>query len=56
VGAFQRTIAGLGEMEALDPRPWRPDVLQWPEMQAEARHNVACSRVIVVPADAARRG
>ena len=51
VAAFHRAIAGLGEMEALDPRPWRLDVLQWPEMQAEATHDVACSRVVVVPAD-----
>jgi hypothetical protein len=56
VGAFQRAIAGLGEMEALDPRPWRLDVLQWPEMKAEASHDVACSRVIVVPADEAYAG
>src|ERR1051326_2903633 len=46
----------LGEMEALDPRPWRLDVLQWPEMKAEASHDVACSRVIVVPADEAYAG
>ncbi len=51
VAAFHRAMAGLGEMEALDPRPWRLDVLQWPEMQAEATHDVACSRVVVVPAD-----
>src|ERR1043166_1902431 len=38
VGAFQRAIAGLGEMEA------------------QASHDVACSRVIVVPADEAYAG
>jgi hypothetical protein len=51
VAAFHRALAGLGEMEAMDPRPWRLDVLQWPEMQAEATRDVACSRVVVVPAD-----
>ena len=51
VAALRRAIAGLGELEALDPRPWRLDVLQWPEMQAEATRDVACSRVVVVPAD-----
>ncbi len=51
VGAFHRAIAGLGGVEALDPRPWRLDVLQWPEMQAETTRDVVCSRVIVVPAD-----
>src|SRR5438034_5620321 len=51
VGAFHRAVAGLGEMEALDPRPWRLDVLQWPEMQAEATHDIGNSRVVVVPAD-----
>ena len=53
VAAFRRAIAGLGEIEALDLRPWRLDVLQWPEMQAEATHDVACSSVVVVPADEA---
>ncbi len=53
VAAFRRAIAGLGEMETLDPRPWRPDVLQWPEMQAEATRDVANSRIVVVPADEA---
>ena len=51
VGAFHRAVAGLGEMEALDPRPWRLDVLQWPEMQAEATRDIANSRIVVVPAD-----
>jgi len=51
VGAFYRVVAGLGEMEALDPRPWRLDVLQWPEMQAEATRDIANSRIVVVPAD-----
>ena len=53
VAAFRRAIAGLGEIEALDLRPWRLDVVQWPEMQAEATHDVACSGVVVVPADEA---
>ena len=51
VAAFRRAIAGLGEIEAVDLRPWRLDVVEWPEMQAEATRDVACSRVIVVPAD-----
>ena len=51
VGAFHRAVAGLGEMEGLDPRPWRLDVLQWPEMQAEATRDIANSRIVVVPAD-----
>src|SRR5438093_1289325 len=51
VGVFHRAVAGLGEMEALDPRPWRLDVLQWPEMQAEATRDIANSRIVVVPAD-----
>ncbi len=51
VAAFHRAIADLAEMEALDPRPWRLDVLQWPKMQAEAACDVASSRVVVVPAD-----
>jgi hypothetical protein len=38
-------------MEVLDPRPWRLDVLQWPEMQAEATRDIANSRIVVVPAD-----
>jgi hypothetical protein len=51
VGAFHRAVGGLGEREALDPRPWRLDVLQWPEVQAEATHDIANSRVVAVPAD-----
>ena len=51
VGAFHCAVAGLGEMEALDLRPWRLDVLQWPEMQAEATRDIANSRIVVVPAD-----
>ena len=51
VGAFHREIASLPEMEVLDPRPWRLDVLQWPEMQAEATRDIASSRIVVVPAD-----
>jgi hypothetical protein len=51
VGAFHRAVAGLREMEVLDPRPWRLDVLQWPEMQAEATRDIANSRIVVVPAD-----
>ena len=51
LGAFHRAVGGLGEREALDPRPWRLDVLQWPEMRAEATHDIANSRIVVVPAD-----
>jgi len=51
VGAFHRAVGGLGEMEALDARPWRLDVLQWPEMEAEATRDIANSRIVVVPAD-----
>ena len=51
VGAFHRAVGGLGEMKALDPRPWRLDVLQWPEMEAEATRDIANSRIVVVPAD-----
>ena len=51
VTAFRRAIAGLGETEPLDPRPWRLDVLQWPEMHAEAARDIANSRIVVVPAD-----
>src|SRR5437899_8778998 len=51
VGAFHRAVGGLGEMEALDPRPWRLDVLQWPEMQAEATRDIVNSRIVVLPAD-----
>jgi hypothetical protein len=51
VGAFHRAVAGLPEMEVLDTRPWRLDVLQWPEMQAEATRDIAKSRIVVVPAD-----
>ena len=51
VQAFQRAVLDLGEKEALDPRPWRLDVLQWPEMQAEAARDIASSRLVVVPAD-----
>jgi len=51
VAAFHRAVGGLAERETLDPRPWRLDVLQWPEMQAEAMHDIANSRIVVVPAD-----
>src|SRR6266511_566065 len=51
VGVFYRAVAGLGEMEALDLRSWRLDVLQWSEMQAEATRDIVDLRIVVVPAD-----
>jgi ribosome-associated translation inhibitor RaiA len=56
VGALRRAARALGELEALDPRPWRLDVLRWPEMQAEATRDVASSRIVVVPAEPASAG
>jgi hypothetical protein len=51
VEAFHRSLKHLGGADALDPRPWRLDILEWPEMQAQATQDIAGSDVIVVPAD-----
>ena len=51
VAAFHRSLKNLGGADALDPRPWRLDILEWPEMQAQATQDIAGSDVIVVPAD-----
>jgi hypothetical protein len=51
VEAFHRSLKNLGGGDALDPRPWRLDILEWPEMQAQATQDIAGSDVIVVPAD-----
>lgn len=51
VAAFHRSLKNLGGTDALDPRPWRLDILEWPEMQAQATQDIAGSDVIVVPAD-----
>jgi hypothetical protein len=51
VEAFHRSLKNLGGADALDPRPWRLDILEWPEMQAQATQDIAGSDVIVVPAD-----
>jgi hypothetical protein len=56
VGALRRAVRGLGAMKWLDPRPWRLDVLRWPEAQAEASRDVASSRIVVVPAEPASAG
>jgi hypothetical protein len=56
VAAFHRALQELGEDDALDLRPWRLDILEWPEMQAQATQDVACSDVVVVPSDAAYAG
>lgn len=51
VEAFHRSLKNLGEADALDPRPWRLDILEWQEMQAQATQDIACSDVVVIPAD-----
>jgi hypothetical protein len=51
VETFHRALSDLGEADAVDPRPWRLDILEWPEMQAQATHDIACSDIVVVPAD-----
>jgi hypothetical protein len=51
VETFHRALKNLGEPDAFDPRPWRLDILEWPEMQAQATHDIAGSDVVVVPAD-----
>jgi hypothetical protein len=56
VAALHRALKELGEDDALDLRPWRLDILEWPEMQAQATQDVACSDVVVVPSDAAYAG
>ncbi len=56
VQAFHQSLKNLGEAEALDARPWRLDVLEWPEMRSQAVHDVANSAIIVVPADNAYAG
>jgi hypothetical protein len=53
VAAFHRALKELGEDDALDLRPWRLDILEWPEMQVQATQDVACSDVVVVPSDTA---
>lgn len=50
-GVFYHALSDLGESDALDPRPWRLDILEWPEMQAQAIHDVTSSDIVVVPAD-----
>lgn len=51
VAAFQNSLKNLGEADALDLRPWRLDILEWPEMQVQATHDVACSDIVVIPND-----
>src|ERR1041384_2259986 len=55
-GAVHRVVRNLGGGDALDPRPWRLDILEWPEMQAQAAHDIACCDIVVVPADDAYAG
>jgi hypothetical protein len=56
VGTLHRAVGALDKQSDLDPRPWRLDILEWPEMQAQAIKDVACSDIVVVPSDAAYAG
>jgi len=56
IEAIRRVLWELGEGDTLDPRPWRLDILRWPEMQAQALRDIAASAVVIVPADEAYAG
>jgi hypothetical protein len=51
IQAIQRTLWEMGEGEDLDARPWRLDILLWPEMQTQALRDLSASAVVIVPAD-----
>jgi hypothetical protein len=51
VSSIHRVARKVWDREDLDPRPWRLDILGWPEMQAQAANDIACSDIVVIPAD-----
>lgn len=56
VESFHRSLKNFGESDAFDTRPWRLDVLEWPEMRTQAAQDVASSDLVVIPADDAFAG
>ena len=51
VKSVQGALQAAGDKDTLDPRPWRLDILSWPEMQVQAMRDIATSEMILVPVD-----